>query len=85
MTTTQVEVTKAGTESGTSLLRRFSRKVQEASIIPQVRANRYNERKTSKLAQKTSAVKRLKKRAANEVLKKMGKIKPRPTRPTRSF
>jgi len=76
-TTYQVEVTKAGSESSTTLLRRFQRKVQESAIIPKVRAKRYNERPKSKLMQKMSTLKRNKKRAETEKLKKLGKIKPR--------
>ncbi len=83
-TTYQVEVTKAGTESGTSLLRRFQRKVQDSAIVPKVRGKRYNTRPASKLANKVNTLKRLKKRAEIEVLKKLGKIKPRVVRGRRS-
>lgn len=76
-TTYQVEVTKAGTESGASLLRRFQRKVQDSAIVPKVRAKRYNERPKSKLAEKVNKIKRLKKGVEIEKLKKLGKIKPR--------
>ena len=76
-TTYQVEVTKAGTESGASLLRRFQRKVQDSAIVPKVRAKRYNERAKSKLAEKVNKIKRIKKSVEIEKLKKMGKIKPR--------
>ena len=76
-TTYQVEVTKSGAESSATLLRRFQRKVQEAAIVPKVRAKRYNERPKSKLAQKNSAVKKLVKRADFEKLKKLGKLKPK--------
>ena len=79
-TTYQVEVTKAGTESGASLLRRFQRKVQDSAIVPKVRAKRYNERAKSKLAEKVNKIKRIKKSVEIEKLKKMGKIKPRVVR-----
>ncbi len=79
-TTYQVEVTKAGTESGASLLRRFQRKVQDSAIVPKVRGKRYNERPKSKLAQKVNKIKRLKKGVEIEKLKKLGKIKPRVVR-----
>lgn len=79
-TTYQVEVTKAGTESGASLLRRFQRKVQDSAIVPNVRAKRYNERAKSKLAEKVNKIKRIKKSVEIEKLKKMGKIKPRVVR-----
>lgn len=82
-TTYQVEVTKAGTESGASLLRRFQRKVQDSAIVPKVRAKRYNERAKSKLATKVNTLKRLTKRVEIEKLKKLGKIKPKPIRGAR--
>lgn len=77
MSTTQVEVTKNGTESGASVLRRFQRKVQDSAIVPKVRANRYNDRPKSKLAEKVNKLKRLKKGVEIEKLKKLGKIKTR--------
>ncbi len=82
-TTYQVEVTKAGTESGASLLRRFQRKVQDSEIVKKVRGKRYNERAKSKLAEKVSKLKRIKKGVEIEKLKKLGKIKPRVVRGAR--
>lgn len=79
-TTYQIEVTKAGAESSSSLLRRFQRKVQESSIIQKVRSKRYNERPKSKLTQKNNTLKRIIKRAEIEKLKKLGKIKQKFTR-----
>ena len=76
-TTYQVEVVKTGSESSTTLLRRFQRKVQESAIVQKVRGKRYNERPKSKLMQKVSTLKRITKRAETEKLKKLGKIKPR--------
>ncbi len=75
--TYQVEVVKSGAESSATLLRRFQRKVQDAAIVPKVRAKRYNERPKSKLKQKVSTLKKLVRRAEVEKLKKLGKIKPR--------
>lgn len=71
---TNVEVSKNPNENPASLLRRFSRKVQEAGIIPKVKDGRYAKRKTGKLAQKSGALKRLKKRAQVEKLRKLGKV-----------
>lgn len=82
-TTYQVEVLKAGTESGASLLRRFQRKVQDSEIVKKVRGKRYNERAKSKLAEKVSKLKRIKKGVEIEKLKKLGKIKPRVVRGAR--
>jgi len=77
MSKIQVEVSKAGTESGASLLRRFQRKVQDSEIVKKVRGKRYNERPKSKLTNKKNKLKRNKKGVEIEKLKKLGKIKPR--------
>lgn len=75
MTKVIVEVKKNPNENNTSVLRRFSRRMQESNIIQKVKGSRYNERKESKLKVKRSTLKRLVKRAANEKLRKLGKIK----------
>ena len=69
-----IEVKKNQNENNASLLRRFSRRMQESGMIQKVKSNRYNEREQSKLSQKNSALKRLAKRKANEKLRKLGKI-----------
>lgn len=74
MAMTNVEITKNPNENGGSLLRRFSRKVQEAGIIPKVKGNRYAKRKTSKLSAKAGALKKINRRAEVEKLKKLGKM-----------
>ena len=75
MAKTIIEVKKNANENNASVLRRFSRKIQESNIIQKVKNNRYNERKESKLKVKKSTLKRLIKRKANEKLRKLGKIK----------
>jgi ribosomal protein S21 len=74
MAITSIEVKKNQNENNASLLRRFSRRMQESGMIQKVKSNRYNERGQSKLSQKNSALKRLAKRKANEKLRKLGKI-----------
>ena len=74
MANTVIEVRKNQNENNPSILRRFSRRVQESGIIHRVKGSRYNERKESKLKVKKSALKRLKKRKEIELLKKLGKI-----------
>ena len=49
MAKTIIEVNKNPNENNASVLRRFSRRIQESSIIQKVKNNRYNERKESKL------------------------------------
>ncbi len=75
MSTTNIEVKKNGNENGMSLIRRFSRRMQESGIIINVKKNRYVVRKPSKLVKKTGALKRLKKRKEMDALRKMGKAK----------
>jgi ribosomal protein S21 len=74
MPSTNVEITKTGHENGMSIIRRFSRKMQETGIIQKVKGSRYNERGLSKLAQKNMALRRLARRKEVERLKKLGKM-----------
>lgn len=75
MAKTVIEVKKNPNENNASVLRRFSRRIQESNIIQKVKGNRYNERKESKLKIKKSALKRMSKRKEMEKLRKLGKIK----------
>ena len=75
MAKTVIEVRKNPNENNASVLRRFSRRMQESNIIQKVKGHRYNERKESKLKVKKSALKRMGRRKANEKLRKLGKIK----------
>jgi len=75
MAKTIIEVKKNPNENNASVLRRFSRKIQESNIIQKVKGSRYNERKESKLKVKRSTLNRLIKRKANDKLRKLGKIK----------
>lgn len=74
MAKTTIEVKKNPNENNTSVLRRFSRRMQESSIIQKVKSSRYNERKESKLKVKKSALKRMGRRKEIEKLRKLGKI-----------
>ena len=75
MAKTVIEVRKNPNENNASILRRFSRRIQESSIIQKVKGNRYNERKESKLKVKKSALKRMEKRKEIDRLRKLGKMK----------
>ncbi len=70
-----IEVKKNPNENNASVLRRFSRRIQESGIIRNVKSSRYNIRKESKLKAKKSALKRMERRREIEKLKKMGKMK----------
>ncbi|OGI92455.1 hypothetical protein A2933_02255 [Candidatus Nomurabacteria bacterium RIFCSPLOWO2_01_FULL_46_18] len=75
MAKTVIEVRKNPNEASSSILRRFSRKIQESGIIQGVKGNRYSERKESKLKIKKNALRRLARRKEIERLRKLGKIK----------
>lgn len=71
---TNVEVVKKNTENNTSLIKRFTRSVQESGVLPRVRSIRYAERPLSAFKKKTGKLKSLANRAKYEELFKMGKI-----------
>ena len=75
MAKTIIEVKKNPNENNASVLRRFSRRIQESSIIQKVKGSRYNQRKESKLKVKKSALKRMVRRREIEKLRKLGKMK----------
>jgi len=68
-----IELKKNPSENSASLVRRFSRRVQESGIVQRVKGNRYAERPLSKLKQKAGALKRIVRRREIERLKKLGK------------
>ncbi|MFZ2205420.1 MAG: hypothetical protein WAV23_02430 [Minisyncoccia bacterium] len=75
MAKTIIEIKKNPNENNASVMRRFSRKVQESGIIHKVKGSRYNERTESKLKVKAGALKRLARRKEIEKLRKLGKVK----------
>lgn len=74
MAKTVIEVKKNPNENNASILRRFSRRIQESGIIRKVKGARYNVRKESKLKIKKGALKRMSRRQEIEKLKKLGKM-----------
>ncbi len=74
MANTVIEVKKNPNENNSSVLRRFSRRIQESGIIRKVKGARYNLREESKLKTKKSALKRMARRLEIEHLKKLGKM-----------
>jgi len=74
MAKTVIEVNKNPNENNSSILRRFSRRIQESGIIRKVKGARYNVRKESRLKVKKSALKRMARRIEIEHLKKLGKM-----------
>jgi len=69
-----VKVTKKNNESGVSVLKRFTRRVQESGVINKVKSRRYAERKPSAYTKKKNKLKSLKKKSEFQTLYKLGKI-----------
>jgi ribosomal protein S21 len=71
---TNVEVEKNNNESSANVIRRFTKRVQGAGIVPKVRVGRYFARVKSKNVQRTSKLKKLGKREVYDKLVKLGKV-----------
>lgn len=71
---TNVQVDKNNNESSANVIRRFTKRVQGAGIIPKVRGGRYFSRAKSKNVQRTAKLLKLDKREEYEKLVKLGKI-----------
>lgn len=74
------EVSKSGSESTLSVIRKFSRRVQGTGLVKNARKNRYYERTKSKTVQKKRALKLIKRRADFKQLVKEGKAPEAPVR-----
>lgn len=68
-----VEVQKTGTENNTSLIRKFTKRVQDSGVLRRVRGIRYQERASSKYTVKKKTLKSLRKKEAVQELLKLGK------------
>ncbi len=75
-----VEVTRNPGENSMGVIRRFSRKVQNAGIIPRVRSLRFSTRTQSPYKVKQRALKSLNRRAEMAQLVKLGKAPVKPSR-----
>lgn len=71
---TNVQVTKNNNESSANVIRRFTKRVQGAGIIPKVRSGRYFTRIKSENVQRFAKLKKLGKRDTYEKLVKLGKV-----------
>jgi ribosomal protein S21 len=69
-----LEVRKKDNESVGSLLRRFSKKVQQSGLLLQARNSRFREKIKSRTERRKSALKRNKIVAEKERLRKLGKL-----------
>lgn len=70
-----IEVKKGSGESTASLIRRFTKKIQEAGNLMVVRKKRFKNRPKSSLKKKQEAIKKAKTKRRVEYLRKLGKIK----------
>lgn len=72
----QIEVQRSKNESSTSLIRRFSRRAKDASLVQQIRSHRYQHRKISKNIIHRHALSLRARREKYHELVKLGKIDP---------
>ncbi|MDO8430378.1 MAG: hypothetical protein Q7S72_00085 [Candidatus Taylorbacteria bacterium] len=75
-----VEIIRNGTENGIGVIRRFTKKVQAAGILPRVRSLRYNQRVLSSYKTKMKTLKSLKRKAEIMELIKLGKMQEKTSR-----
>ena len=71
-----IEVKKRDKESVQSLLRRFSRRVQQSGILIRTRRSRFYIPPLTKRQKKIGALRRLKNQKEREKLYKLGKLPP---------
>ena len=74
------EVKKNDNENDVSLIRRFSKRVQSAGLLPTLRARRYHARPKSRAVVRKSALKRITRREEVMELIKLGKMLETPRR-----
>ncbi|MDP3661435.1 MAG: 30S ribosomal protein S21 [bacterium] len=72
---TNAEVARNDDENNTSVLRRFTKRVQGSGVLNRVRSIRFFERTPSKYKRKAGALKRITRRDAWNELSKLGKVK----------
>ena len=71
---TNVQVEKNQNESSANVIRRFTKRVQNAGIVRRIRDNRYHSRTKSSNVRKDSRLKKLAKKENDERDYKMGKV-----------
>jgi hypothetical protein len=74
---TNVEITKENKDNNMTVIKKFTRRVQEAGIIPRVKSIRYAERSLSSYVKKTKKLKSISNKEKFEELVKLGKKSPR--------
>lgn len=69
-----VQVERNNNESSANVIRRFTKRIQNAGIVRRVRDNRYYSRTKSENVRRESRLKKLKKKDVYEQAVKLGKI-----------
>lgn len=69
-----IEVHKGSNENNLSVLRRFTKRVQTAGVLPRVRARRYTLRSPSRNTRRVKTLVYLKKKELTAELIKLGRI-----------
>ena len=69
-----IEVVKGSSENNLSVLRRFTKRVQSAGVLPRVRSKRYAQELPSRNVRRTKHLSYLKKKESTAELIKLGKI-----------
>ena len=73
-TQVNIEVVKGANENNLSVLRRFTKRVQAAGVLPRVRSKRYTQRVPSRNTRRAKTIAYLKKKDITSELVKLGKI-----------
>ena len=72
-TMVNIEVTKGANENNLSVLRRFTKRVQAAGVLPRVRSKRYSQRVPSRNTRRAKTIVHLKRKEVTAELIKLGK------------
>ena len=69
-----VEIERNSNESSANVIRRFTKRVQNAGYIPRLKSERYHVRDKSRNVKRAARLKKLDKKTAYEKLVKLGKV-----------
>ncbi|MBU4331637.1 30S ribosomal protein S21 [Patescibacteria group bacterium] len=75
-----VEIKRKSGESIESLLRRFTRRLQQSKVLIQAKDSRYYKKPKTKRAQKEDAIRRMGIRSKKDYLRRIGKLTEEDTR-----
>ncbi len=69
-----IEVSRGANENNLSVLRRFTKRVQGAGVLPRVRSRRYTQRVPSRNTRRAKTIAYLRKKEVAAELIKLGKV-----------